>query len=266
MLTVPRFAYRVTGGTRSLYRRLSRLAPRAPRRGQSVQRSGDAAVLGKRFEVQRHSARPARVAAERYARHVDWDAFATEIVERHTDHGRPRTRQKGVYRAAQFGAVRYPPTARQHARATQRAQQRAALALSFCLRLGQGAVGGQYSETPPQQQIATIPEARQRRQIVRVGADEGATRVLARSAKDAPLRALEVEHAGGKQAPLRQQARQARRHGAEILTDDERAGALALQREDAEQILGREAHIGAACRARSGGNPVLPKQAEHMVD
>src|SRR5262245_45385365 len=111
MLTLPRLAYRVTGGTRSLYRRLGRIASDAPRLRQSVQRAGDAAVLGKRFEVQRHATRPARITAERYARHVDWDAFATEIVERHAHHGRPRTRQKGVYRAAQFSAVRHPPTA-----------------------------------------------------------------------------------------------------------------------------------------------------------
>src|SRR5262245_18324242 len=111
MSTLPRLAYRVTGGTRSLYSRLGRLASQPPRRTQSVQRAGDAAVVGKQFELQRHAARPARVAAERYARHVDRDAFATEIVERQTHHGRPRTRQKGVDRAAHFSAVRHPPTA-----------------------------------------------------------------------------------------------------------------------------------------------------------
>jgi hypothetical protein len=118
--------------------------------------------------------------------------------------------------------------------------------------------------------VAPRPPAGERRQVVRVDGGQRRRRVPARRPERPALLALEVQHLARQHAPARQRRRHVRRHRAQVLADDERAvapaRAAALEREHAEQRVGREAHVGAVAPAHPVGDPELAEEAERVVD
>ena len=77
---------------------------------------------------------------------------------------------------------------------------------------------------------------------------------------------LEGENAVGQYRRLGHALAEAFRHSAEILADDEALVAVALKREDADQLLHRITDIGAGSGRLSGRNPVEVLQCYHVVD
>ena len=80
------------------------------------------------------------------------------------------------------------------------------------------------------------------------------------------LDALEQCEACREQAATPQLFADAGRHGAEVLADDDRAGAMRLERHDLEQLVRVGSDVGAPRRILAGRNPPQPEEAEHVVD
>ena len=78
--------------------------------------------------------------------------------------------------------------------------------------------------------------------------------------------ALEVQHLGRQDAPARECRRHVRRNRSEVFADDERAMTHALERDDAEQVVGRVAHVGAVSAGEAVGDPEQTEETEHVVD
>ena len=107
--------------------------------------------------------------------------------------------------------------------------------------------------------------SRDRGQVVRGDAGGGVGGVAGRRAERARV-ALEPQHAvgehGGRVEPLAKPLR----HGAEVLADDEAARAPAFQRQRAEEILERVAHVRAFGRRGAVGHPEEAREPHHVVD
>ena len=100
----------------------------------------------------------------------------------------------------------------------------------------------------PQREVVAGPPARKRRQVVRAGRDQRLGGIRVRRLEVARRVALEDQHAVRQHGVLGQRRAQLVGHGAEILADHEAAVAVALEREEPEQIVERIVDVGAVGR------------------
>ena len=109
-------------------------------------------------------------------------------------------------------------------------------------------------------EVATGPQPGDRRQVV--GADR-------RHRRDRPVGrvvVLEPQQLVRQQPGGRQRLPYTGLDGAEVLTDHDRGGAVALQRHDVEQVAAGIAHVRTIGRRPSGQHPPQPEQPHRMVD
>ena len=108
--------------------------------------------------------------------------------------------------------------------------------------------------------LASRPDARDRRQVVRA---ERRDRVV-RPGRG--LRALEPDEPVGERADLFQLPAHHGLDEAEVLADDEGAGAAAFPRKQAQKDPGRVPDVGALGSGHPVGDPEEPEQAHHVVE
>ena len=137
--------------------------------------------------------------------------------------------------------------------AASRARDKAALLLAprsdLLARLGQR----QESEREPLGDVGALPPAGERRQIVRRDAGDRHRRIVRRRQNSRAV-ALEPQHPHALDLGPRQPIAEALRHRAEVLADHHALGALAFERDVADEIVERIGEIGAFRRARAFGN------------
>src|SRR5438270_10494844 len=123
-------------------------------------------------------------------------------------------------------------------------------------------------ETDPRSllDVASRPEAGECRHVVRVRRRQRKRLVLLGRAEAPALLLLEVQDLGRQNAPLLQRRRYLLRDSAEVLADHESVMPNALQREDAEQIVGRVPHVRSFPPCLPLGNPEEAEQSHHVVD
>ena len=121
-------------------------------------------------------------------------------------------------------------------------------------------------ELGPPGDVAALPPADHRRQVMRGGHRRGVARPVARGAEAAVLLLLEPQHLHAEDAGLLHPAMEALRQGAEILADDDGPVAVRFEGEQAHQVVDRIAQVGALARAGAARHDPEPLQPHGMVD
>ncbi len=128
-----------------------------------------------------------------------------------------------------------------------------------------GLRAGQDAQPDAGVQVGAGPPALQRRQVV--GSDGGQRVVRVRGGRlEAAAVALEVQQPVRQQREARQQRPGGVGHRAQVLADHHAAVALALQRDDGQQLLGRVVHVGAIGGGGAGRHAEDAREAHHVVD
>ena len=109
-------------------------------------------------------------------------------------------------------------------------------------------------------EIGARPQAADCRQVVRRDGGERERRILRGRLR------LEPDDLVAEDRRLRETLADALFDGAEVLPDDERARAHALERDDAEQVVGAIAHERALCGREPVRHPEQAEEAHHVVD
>src|SRR5581483_1860927 len=84
--------------------------------------------------------------------------------------------------------------------------------------------------------------------------------------ESAALVTLEVQHFRREHPPALERPRDFLRHRAQIFADDDRAIAHALERDDAEQVVGRISHVCSVLSGLAFGYPEQTKESHHVID
>ena len=137
------------------------------------------------------------------------------------------------------------------------------------LVLGVGKFGlqrlGEQAEVLAQADMVACEVAERRGQVVRGDRGHAVLAPAVGGQRLAVLVCLEPQHGGAEDAAARQVVTHPRLDGAEVLADDQRLGALRLQREDADHCLVVVADVGADRGAATLRDPPQPEQADDVV-
>ena len=205
------------------------------------------------------------------ARQVRLVAHAEHVLELNREQARRRVGEIRVERARELGGHRRGDrrdgqTFRQQLRALERERKPRAV---LCARddvLLAHLFGGKQTKVAAELEVVTFPEAGERREIVRRGRNQGVDGVILGRLEIALLVALEIEQAVGQHACAREAASHFVGHRAQILADDHAAIAVALEREDREQVLERVMDVRAFGGGRVRRDPVEPREPHHVID
>jgi len=255
--------------------RAARVAPQGPRarvRAQLRERArelGEALVGRPAFERQRELAPPVRVLGGG-SREVHLFARADHVLELNRQHARGAA-----------GEVLLQPAQQRGGHLRQRSRIRALGEQPFALERAQQArpvlharvglaparfLAGELSESLARREVASFPIACKRGQVVGRRRHERLGRVFGRGLEFPRGLPLEQQHTVGEDPDARERRTDLVGHGAEVLTDHHAAVALALERDDAEQVVERIVHVGAVAGLSSAGHPEQPREPHDVVD
>jgi len=161
--------------------------------------------------------------------------------------------------------VEWGRAARQQALPDQAAPQCVEVVISLALQQAEFFIAGDLSDLASQQQVASREKAGKWGQIVGVGRGQRPSRV-ALGGPEGTSAALEVDDARRQNSPAREPGGETAWNRAEILSDHECPGPLALERKDAQEVARRISNVGSlggriACR-----DPVEPEKTHDVID
>ena len=238
-----------------------------PQLGERFREGGDALVRGHRVETDAELAAPVRL-LDRRSRQVRLFAHVEHVLELHHHHRRRRRRERAVdgrrelrrHRSVRVGIARgLRPGLADHGE-----QAAAILGAHGRGRLAAGIV--EQAELTPQGDVAAVPPAGERWQVVRRDGDQRVARVRARQLELALRVALEIEQPVRQDSALEEVRAHFVGHRAEVLADHHAAVAMALEGDDREQLVRAVVDVGAVLRAPSRRDPEQAHQAHDVVD
>ena len=205
------------------------------------------------------------------ARQVDLLGLPHQVVDLHHQHAGRRAGEVAVdgggQRRGQRRAVgRFGIDARgKQPLAGEGVEQQSAVMVAACPLAVRGLGRRIEPDSFLEVDIVRVPEAGERRQVVGGDAGERQRRILVRPLE--PVAVLfEIEHLVGQDVHRRHPLAKSVRHRAQILADDQASVAVALQGEDAQQVLERILHIAAGRRRIAARNPEQVHEAHGMID
>jgi hypothetical protein len=146
----------------------------------------------------------------------------------------------------------------------ERGDQRGARLAPFRLRMGEP-VRVQDLQARAFLEIAFLPPTAEGRQVVGPPRHQGPRRVR-RWRLEAAALALEHHQPVAEDAAFVEARAEVVGHGSQVLADHEAARAVALERDDPEEVRGRVAHVGAVDRLHAPRHPPQARDAHHVVD